>query len=91
MKLIILIKSATDFSQTGFAAFLPNLSQTLISVPSWPKILQNTCNSNPAVEKNCLQRKIGGRTADIVWEKRPKNGRKKFWCVKLVFEGCFCF
>jgi hypothetical protein len=47
-----------------------------ISVASRPKILQN--NSKPAVEKNYMLRKIGGRTAAIFWEKRPKTGRKIF-------------
>jgi hypothetical protein len=40
-------------------------------VASRLKILQN--NSKPAVEKNCLARKIGGRTADIFRENRLKT------------------
>jgi hypothetical protein len=43
----------------------------IISVASLPKILQN--DSKTAVEKNCLQRKIGGRTTAFFGEKRPKN------------------
>jgi hypothetical protein len=61
----------------------------MITVASRPKILQN--NTKPAVEKNCLPRKIGSRTAAIFEEKWPNTGRKKFWCEKQVFEGCFCF
>jgi hypothetical protein len=38
------------------------------SVANQPKILQN--NTKPAIEKNCLQRKIGGRMAAILWENR---------------------
>jgi hypothetical protein len=55
------------------------------TVASRWKILQN--NSKQAIEKKFLERKIGGHTAAIFWEKRPKKIRDE----KLVFEGCFCF
>jgi hypothetical protein len=51
---------------------------------SRPKILQN--NSKPAPEKNCWPRKIGGRTAAVFGQKRPKTGRKKYLMKKHVFS-----
>jgi hypothetical protein len=51
------------------------------------EILQN--NSKVAVEKIWLQRKISGGTAAVFGEKRPKSGRKKFVCEKLVLKGVF--
>jgi hypothetical protein len=53
------------------------------TVASRPKILQN--NSKPAPEKNSWPRKIGGRTATVFCQKRPKTGRKKIFDEKHVF------
>jgi hypothetical protein len=44
------------------------------TVASRPKILQN--NSKPAEKRKCLVGKIGGRTAAVFEQKRPKTGRK---------------
>jgi hypothetical protein len=51
------------------------------------EILQN--NSKPAVDKIWLKRKISGCTTAVFGEKRPKTGRNKFLCEKLVLKGVF--
>jgi hypothetical protein len=63
---------------------------------SRPKILQKA--SKPAPEKSGWPKKIGGRTAAIFCQKRPKTGRKKkfdekdaFFQFNLSFDYKFSF